>query len=477
MAKFGHFFGIRTREEPSNVSRKWLENASDDELLSQFKDENWTKINKNGRLEILQELEVRNSVYEDRDPAIVTFGDDMKQGHNGGYSHDRNAIRLNHNYLGKDQFKLLATYFHESRHAQQTNSPEELVGHRTKLMCELERMPRNDNSGKMNYIGADENYKLYRTQVSEMDSNNYAAAKMLSLSENFKGEEKYYSHLADAEGKLKEANEAVERVQYERAQVLNSNLDQGLAAEKISEAERIEQNKINCVISKDELVVQSRELEKQLHQKLEKYKKQAQSSDANGQGAETQSGEAKSQDEAKDNRLIHRMIKKNNSEGDEEGEGEGEEGEEGESNVSGISLSPNGPEKERTPEQEPMLKVKQTEQNNIPLFSPNQNINFYPRKPEEKEKDKEEEEEYGMSLSMDEDLMEGIENEETKENITKEPTEEEAEAEEVTEENLEDEEPTEEEAEAEETTAEEFEGEESTEEEAEAEETTAEEFE
>jgi len=480
---FGHGFGERNK--PALVTREQLSGLKDEEILSKFKSKEWDNINKEGHQNILQELEDRNAARQQREPANITFAR-VGKGTQGVYDDSENSIYINYKQLKNDQFELLNTYYHESRHAQQYNSPEEQVGHRTKVMCDMENLPRNDESGVPNYVRSDENYALYRTQVSEMDSNNYAAEKMIGHSELFENEEKYNNHIENCQNEFKEVNDAMPYIASARTSMLNDSLVSGQKAGVITDEEAIKQNRINCLYEKDELVQQSLEAEYKMLEYMEKKKNQEKaqnvqndSQEAQKQGKDSQSNIATTdvkqpaESSQGDSRLIPKMINKNNGDDDDEGQGQG--------NVSGLERDSIDSNEKNTsePTQNTKDTNKQEEQNEQSAEFSNQNDNLYSYEQPKEEDDYElNEEEYGLRYNSKEEKSEEDSQSEgdevTEENFDGEETTEEdsqSEGDEVTEENFDGEETTEEDSQSEgdEVTEENFDGEETTEEDSQSE--------
>lgn len=181
------------------ANKKNYSRLNDKKLLSNFRSENWNNLNANDRGRILQEVENRNAVEQERSPCTVKPV--LGKEHYGCYYPTRNTIEVNieNNIKNKDgslkqnnSYQVLDTIYHEGEHAHQMNCvknnivPPQGLPKTTRDMCEVE------NSG--------DNYKgviSYSNCTCEIDSNNAAIKKVLESKELFKGDHKFNDYIEE----------------------------------------------------------------------------------------------------------------------------------------------------------------------------------------------------------------------------------------------------------------------------------------
>ena len=197
-----------------------FKNQSDEELLKNSRSENYAQIkSKSEKINLLQEVENRNAEAQGRPPCkVVPLDKKYELGCFGEYSEDKNTISVN---MRDDinPYEMLDTIYHEGEHAFQTHCvecrragkpmPEGALPKETLDMCEVESFyTTKDNlhlgSGDMYLdksaplIGQYYNYKAtvdYRMCTSEIDSNTYAANKVMQNRELWKGDSAYVNYL------------------------------------------------------------------------------------------------------------------------------------------------------------------------------------------------------------------------------------------------------------------------------------------
>lgn len=185
-------FGFANKQRYSKLS--------DQELLTNFRSENWSKIKPNDRIAILQEVENRNAATQGRTPCSVSSVNSKNE--YGYYTPSNNAIKVNVNDYVKgtngpiknNSYQVLDTIYHEGEHAHQTNCVKNQIGppqglpQTTRDMCEVE------NSGN-NYKGV----ISYNNCTCELDSNNAAVKKVMESKELFKDDPEYGEYMKDRE--------------------------------------------------------------------------------------------------------------------------------------------------------------------------------------------------------------------------------------------------------------------------------------
>lgn len=190
------------------ASRKQYANSSDKELLSNFRSENWSKLNSDKRIALLQEVENRNAASQGRTPCVVKSTDSKDE--YGCYYPKSNRIEVNVNdyikneygeRISNNSYQVLDTIYHEGEHAHQSNcvenqiAPPQGLPQTTIDMCEVE------NSGN-NYKGVIE----YDHCTCELDSNNAAVKKVMESRVLFQDDKNFDVYLADREDYFKQAS-------------------------------------------------------------------------------------------------------------------------------------------------------------------------------------------------------------------------------------------------------------------------------
>ena len=193
------------------TSKKRYADYSNEELMSNFRSENWGKLSHSKRIAVLQEVENRNAASQGRKPCSVKPAE-SKNDYGCYYAHS-NRIEVNVNdsikdadgkRIGNSSYQVLDTIYHEGEHAHQTNCVKNQVGppqglpETTRDLCKVEDSrgvyPKFDKNG--NQVGG---VMRYSYCTCELDSNNAAARKVLESGEQFRGDTKYDEYLADRE--------------------------------------------------------------------------------------------------------------------------------------------------------------------------------------------------------------------------------------------------------------------------------------
>ena len=198
---------------------------SEKELLSRFKSDSWAKLNQQEKIDTIQELENRYAVEQKR-PVSKIEAEDNPYNY-GSYAKSENTIRIRmEDSEANTSYEILDSYYHESRHAQQYQAIESGKGldETTRNVCQTEL--------RGNYVGGG---KYYDMQTCEMDSNNYAADKMMSNKALFEGDEKYNEYLERRQEHFEEVNKSCHDDVDFRARQQIKNVDKSLARGSITE--------------------------------------------------------------------------------------------------------------------------------------------------------------------------------------------------------------------------------------------------
>ncbi len=189
--------------------------CSDDQLLDQFKTENWSKLEESDRIDVIQEMENRNAAQQGREPAEVVSSSRVTS--YGSYNSMNNQMNVNVNNFSS--YETLDTFVHESNHAYQSYCVENGVGYDeyTRNMMEVESM-RDENGALYNYARTSPQYDM---QCNELDSNNRAAEFLMSKSDRYKEDQEYKDYIAERDGHFKDVNYALDNYQGIRESMQN----------------------------------------------------------------------------------------------------------------------------------------------------------------------------------------------------------------------------------------------------------------
>lgn len=198
------FWSTQPKGAVEQNERPDFSSMSKDELLDQFKSENWSELYDEDRIAIFQEIENRNAEQQGREPAQVVGTDSGS--YYGCYNGKNNRMEID--VSNGSSFEALDTYVHESNHAYQEyciangiNSDDHALG-----MMEVE-MARNEQGYLYNYESDGLKNDM---QCCELDSNNKAAAALLAEQERFKNDPDYKQYIADREKHFSEVNAGLE---------------------------------------------------------------------------------------------------------------------------------------------------------------------------------------------------------------------------------------------------------------------------
>lgn len=188
---------------------------SDNQLLDQFKTENWSKLEESDRIDVIQEMENRNAAQQGREPAEVVSSSRVTS--YGSYNSMNNQMNVNVNNFSS--YETLDTFIHESNHAYQAHYVENGVGYDeyTRNMMEVESM-RDENGALYNYARISPQYDM---QCNELDSNNRAAEFLISESDRYKTDQEYKDYIAERDGHFKDVNYALDNYQGIRTSMQN----------------------------------------------------------------------------------------------------------------------------------------------------------------------------------------------------------------------------------------------------------------
>lgn len=222
-----------------------FQTISDKELLGYFRSENWTKLDNNKRLALVQEVENRNAVKQGRMPCRVIQSDSTSY---GGYASYLNDIELHvedsfTNSQGKQiknsSYEVLDTIYHEGEHAHQDNcvknkiNPPQGLPKETRDMCEIENLrvtKSNIHKGSMQgRVGEFYNYRKnidYSKCTCEIDSNTTAVKKIMENGDVFRGDKGYDDYLEERQRAMdKYSKTDIDEVRRQQSAAVDEALD------------------------------------------------------------------------------------------------------------------------------------------------------------------------------------------------------------------------------------------------------------
>lgn len=233
------------------------DHLSESELLDKFKTETWSKISENDRINYIQALENKKAAEQNRLPARVKA--ETNEALDGGYTASSNIIYINAKYDERNSgYNMLDSYYHESRHAQQAEAVRKGEGldDITRDICHIE-----DTYG--NY---DEKEPGYSMNTSEMDSNAYAANKMLEHKQRFQDDPVYQKYLDDRQKHFSKVNDdcyfnKAERTKRQIQKIENSYKNGDINEEKCNELKSLFDGKKTEPVENESIEVETKLLQ------------------------------------------------------------------------------------------------------------------------------------------------------------------------------------------------------------------------
>lgn len=204
--KFGLWGNRSTASQEESKPGVDFSGKSNDELLDQFRSDNWDNLQTQDRVALIQELENRNAAYQNREAATIVpiSGEDYL----GARDSRTNTIEID---VEGSPYETLDTYVHESNHAMQEFCVENQTGYdpNTGNLIMVETL--RDNEGHLiNYENASPRYDM---MCNELDSNNKAASVLLAQHERYESDPKYTEYI----------NERLEHYNYVNSQLVEQS--------------------------------------------------------------------------------------------------------------------------------------------------------------------------------------------------------------------------------------------------------------
>ena len=199
-----YFSGFRMRHDSWPAGMNDFSDYSDEELLEQFKSENWNSMSASDRIHLLQQMENRNAALQGREPAYIA--PEWRPEYYGAYNDQSNVIFVD--VESYSSYEALDTYIHESNHALQYHCIEtgEKYDAHTLTMMRAE-CARDDHGILYNYATKSPAYDM---QCSELDSNNVAAAFLASHADLYGDDPEYRKYIEQRNSHFTEVNEAMQ---------------------------------------------------------------------------------------------------------------------------------------------------------------------------------------------------------------------------------------------------------------------------
>ena len=212
---------------------------SSEKLFQQFNNENWQMLSDEEKIALFQEIENREAMLHNREPAKVV------QAYGKSYGRYFNACHIIEIRLTDNQFEDLDTIFHESEHANQYRSPNSEVNFSKddkKLMLLESTISSDGRTSHYTRYGS-----LYQIMTSELDASNTALEKVLAEKEQFKDEEKYEFYLTNRQSYYSDLKVIISEKREEKKSALLETAESAYIRNELTEKEytEIRENIIN----------------------------------------------------------------------------------------------------------------------------------------------------------------------------------------------------------------------------------------
>lgn len=248
---------------------------SQDQLLDQFKSENWQNYSNKEKHGILQEFENRNAAAQGREPAEVYILEE--NGPLGKYNAEKNKIGI---ALDTSPYESLDSIVHEGNHAYQEHCIKNgsYGNDPTGKMIEVESV-RDDKGNMYNYR---DSFPEYDMLVNELNSNNEAAEFMLSQADRYGDDPEYQKYLAGRQYHFSRVNEDLDQEKELRGDMQNDQIDAALEHGDISQEEHDQLSEcINDENYMDREEIRSHELQDQIEETRQELENRDQTQEEN----------------------------------------------------------------------------------------------------------------------------------------------------------------------------------------------------
>ncbi len=287
---FGNFWNRADKQIRETSSKADYTDMSEDELLNQFKSEQWNQLDEEKRVAIFQEMENRNAVAENRNPANVESLHSNRS--YGSYNDTNNTLSIN---VAQDisSYETLDTYQHEMTHGQQSRNIDANAGYDAHTLSMIKAESTRDKDGYLIAYASDgaqlhpNGASEYDVQCNEMDSNQQAAEFLMSQKDRYQEDNAYSDYIKSRAEHFEVVNEALHDNDQGRRALQHRQAEIGYKNQALSKEEydAVEEN-LNNTDFKDvstqkneEIAAQLRELDKELSEKQETQVSQEETSE------------------------------------------------------------------------------------------------------------------------------------------------------------------------------------------------------
>ena len=215
-------------------------NYSERQLFAQFRSENWNVKEPEDKIAILQEIENREAELHNRPAAKVVQCHSDKL---GGYTGSTHVIEVT---LTDNPFEDLDSLFHESEHANQVRASIDTVDFTSddKKLMQIENMTSSD--GKTGHYWKYDS--LYAVMTSELDANNAAIEKLVSLCSDFIDDDNFQQYLIVRQDYYDGLSDAIDIKAEEKKAALLTTIESAYIRNELTENEY---NQLQDIINRE----------------------------------------------------------------------------------------------------------------------------------------------------------------------------------------------------------------------------------
>ncbi len=217
------------RESQNKKQGEDYSKLSREQLLDKFQSSNWSKMNDEARINLVQEMENRNATLQGRTPAVVVQSGSL--GSYGSYNNLENQMRINVSNFSS--YEVLDTYVHESNHAYQHACVKNGTGYDEHMLNMMQTETVRDENGSLYNYARQSPY--YDMQCNELDSNNKALAFMMGEKSRFEKDVEYQSYISERFCHFQDVNTALTLQDENRRAMQVMQADEAFARGDITE--------------------------------------------------------------------------------------------------------------------------------------------------------------------------------------------------------------------------------------------------
>lgn len=252
-----------------NISSYQEENKkyenTEQELLKNFRSENWQSLSEKQKIDVLQSIETIQAQKEGRTPCQV-IAMDAEENQYGFYNYRDKSIHIN---LDTSSYQALDTVIHEGRHDYEEHAIETGEGYDEHTMYIMKtELAKNQNGAEYNYASEGNSYDM---QGNEMESNNVALEYMMRQSEIFEDDIAFSEYLDERKEHFEYVNDLNETYREDKEQSEWKKMEKAYSNGHIS-SEEYEKLKEDLVYSEPNKMEKKSQ---QLEQEIESYQERA----------------------------------------------------------------------------------------------------------------------------------------------------------------------------------------------------------